>query len=50
LESSYKSKGNLDEAKQMSQKALDFAKEYKTDIVYNKYWKPIISKIESDLK
>jgi glycosyltransferase involved in cell wall biosynthesis len=50
LEESYKLKGNDKENKKMSEKAILFAEDYRTDKVYDRHWRPILSQLELELK
>jgi glycosyltransferase involved in cell wall biosynthesis len=50
LEESYKLKGNDKENKKMSEKAILFAEDYRTDKEYDRHWRPILSQLELELK
>lgn len=49
LEESYRVKGIPSEASAMSEKAITFAEQYRSEKVYNDYWRPILKELEGRL-
>lgn len=50
LEASYALKGDAAESAAMKAKALSFAEQYATPRVYDEHWKPILERMEVELK
>jgi len=50
LEESYALKSNEKKIKEEKSKAIEFSKSYKTNAVYDTYWKPILSTLEEEVR
>jgi hypothetical protein len=49
LEASYAQKKDAKARKAASKKAVDFAKDYATPVVYDTHWRPILKELEGRL-